>query len=228
MSRYKWAQGAVLANGNRGNIRWYSFSSHASNYHEMWWISGFLYAILGWNPTKARSAISIFQISSLVMLLFSAKYLIYPPTGQEIARMSSPSLPTFLKYLPECRVIWCRRHRYTFTSQDLDDYLQTFHRYSARRGKHVSAATHELGAAPEKSEIVVPVNGLPTNSHLNTCWGHQCQVVSDFHLLGVGKKVFQEHCRKSTALIVERDWRLINNWFCNASLRGRYRRPISS
>lgn len=120
--------------------------------------------------------------------------------------MSSPSLPTFLKYLPEYRVILCRRHRCTFTSQDLGVHLKIFHGYSARRGNHVSAAARELGAASEKSEVVVSVNGSPANSNLNSYRGHQCQVVSDCQWLGVGKKAFQDHLQKKHGIDSETGW----------------------
>lgn len=88
--------------------------------------------------------------------------------------------------------------------------MKLFHGYSARRGNHVSAAARELGAASKKSEVVGPVNGSPANSKLISYPGHECQVVSDCQWLGVRKKAFQTICRKSTALTVERDGRLID------------------
>lgn len=120
--------------------------------------------------------------------------------------MSSPSLPSFLEYLPECRVILCRRHRCTFTSQNLAVHLEIFHGYSAGRGKHVSAAAHELGAAFEKSEVVLPVNGSPAISNLDSHRGHQCQVVSDCQWLGVGKKAFQEHLQNKHGIDSRTGW----------------------
>lgn len=120
--------------------------------------------------------------------------------------MSLPSLPAFLKYLPECRVILCRRHRCTFTSQDLGVHLEIFHEYSARRGQHVSDAARELGAASEKSEVIVPANGSRANSHLDSYQGHQCQVVSDCQWLGVGKKAFQDHLQKKHGIDSGTGW----------------------
>lgn len=113
-----------------------------------------------------------------------------------LSRMSLPSLPTFLNYLPQCKVILCQRHRCTFTSQDLGVHLEIFHGYSARRGKHVSAAARELGAASARSGVKVPVNGSPANSNLNSYRGHQCQVVIDCQCLGVGRKAFRDHLQK--------------------------------
>lgn len=120
--------------------------------------------------------------------------------------MSSPSLPTFLEYLPASRVILCRRHGCTLTSQDVGVHLSIFHGYSSRRGNHVSAAARELGAAVEKSDALTPMNGLPPISNLKLHQGHECHVANDCQWLGVGKKAFQEHLQKKHGIDSRTGW----------------------
>lgn len=141
--------------------------------------------------------------------------------------MSLPSLPTFLEYLPACRVILCRRHGCTLTSQDVGVHLNIFHGCSSKRGNHISATARELGAAFKKSDAVVHMNGSATIFGLKLHQGHDCQVASDCQWLGVGKKAFRSICRKSTASTVKRDGHLIAKWLGNVSLRGRYHQPLS-
>lgn len=120
--------------------------------------------------------------------------------------MSLPSLPTFLEYLPACRVILCRRHGCTLTSQDVGVHLNIFHGCSSKRGNHISATARELGAAFKKSDAVVHMNGSATIFGLKLHQGHECQVASDCQWLGVGKKAFQEHLQKKHGIDSQTGW----------------------
>ena len=158
----------------------------------------------GLSPTKSSPC--YINPNSLVIWLVPAKDLIYSLTSQKIAKMSLPSLPTFLKYLPACRVILCRRHGCTLTSQDVGVHLNIFHGYSSKRGNRISATARELGTAFEKSDAVVPMNGSARISDLKLHQGHECQVASDCQWLGVGEKAFQEHLQKQHGIDSRTGW----------------------
>ena len=75
--------------------------------------------------------------------------------------------------------------------------MNIFHGYSSKRGN---------GAAFEKSDAFVPMNGSAKISDLELHQGHECRGASDCQWLGVGKMAVQEHLQKKHGIDSQMGW----------------------
>lgn len=112
----------------------------------------------------------------------------------DIIRMSS-SLPPYLEFLPQCKVLVCQVHAYCFTRADIAQHLEQLHGTSPEDCEKVSQAARALDVALTRGHIPytwgpTPIKGLEVSP------GILCVASSKCGWLGISTSSFRGHLSK--------------------------------
>lgn len=107
----------------------------------------------------------------------------------------SSSLPPYLEYLPQCKVLVCQIHAYCFTRADIAQHLEQQHGTSLEDCEKVSQAARALDVALTRGHIPytwgpTPINGLEVSP------GLLCVASSKCGWLGISSSSFRGHLSK--------------------------------
>lgn len=107
----------------------------------------------------------------------------------------SSSLPPYLEYLPQCKVLVCQVHAYCFTRADIAQHLEQQHDTSREDCEKVSQAARALDVALTRGHIPytwgpTPIKGLEVSP------GLLCVASSKCGWLGISSSSFRGHLSK--------------------------------
>lgn len=106
--------------------------------------------------------------------------------------MSASSFPSYLAFLPQCKVMMCHPHHHCFTLNDLGRHVEKEHNASRQLSRQIEDAARNLEVAEFRSRIVVPPNHSPHITGLAVYEGFRCTMPScDF--VTISEPYFRKH-----------------------------------
>ena len=94
-----------------------------------------------------------------------------PPSSPQLLR---PSLPPYLEFVPQCKVLLCNIHGGCFTCIELSQHLEQHHESSPETCDHITQSASALGVVFARTAIQFPPPDAAPIKGLDVVRGYKC------------------------------------------------------
>lgn len=113
-----------------------------------------------------------------------------PPSSPQLLR---PSLPPYLEFVPQCKVLLCNIHGGCFTCIEISQHLEQNHESSPETCDRITQSASALGVVFARTAIQFPAPDAPPIKGLEVIRGYKCMAAENCPYLNPKFTSFRMH-----------------------------------